>query len=134
MWCDVVHIGDGRRCLRAAHVPSRPLRFPVVPDLFYRVHPPCLTEREASTQNDGVAKLYELTVVRLWHLAPGFCRYPHDLSVGNNYVTFAKAVAELWKSNKSGVLSSTCNALRLLVDKNLWLAEVSPGPHRDCRG
>eukprot|EP00668_Euglena_longa_P017862 GGOE01022321.1.p1 GENE.GGOE01022321.1~~GGOE01022321.1.p1 ORF type:complete len:1174 (+),score=423.22 GGOE01022321.1:450-3524(+) len=85
-----------------------------------------IAEREASTKNDGVAKLYELTADRLWHLAPSFCLFPHDFAEGNHFVTFAKMCTEVWRSARPNIKASTCHAMRLLADKNRWLAEVRP--------
>jgi len=91
-----------------------------------------IAEREASTKNDSVAKLYELTADRLWHLAPSFCKYPTDFAQG--YVTFAKAVVEMWKGDSTTIKSSSCNAMRQLVDKMLWLSEAQPKPDEEEMG
>ncbi len=36
---------------------------------------------------------------------------------------FAKAATEVWRSARPGIKASTCHAVRLLADKNRWLAE-----------
>ena len=81
-----------------------------------------IADREAATKNDGVAKLYELTADRLWHLAPSFCLFPSDFGEGANYVTTKNGRAKSSRDGSHpGITRSNGHNLRPLQSIG-WLA------------